>query len=83
MSIFCISLISCLRRAYLKYFFNYFEMASVSPIITGVTFVRVLSASSLIKFLSFKMSTFLTYKFLYLITDYDIRFIVMDGSVAL
>jgi len=64
MSVFGSSPISCLRPAFLKYFPNYFEMVAVAPIITGDTLVRIFSASSLITYLSFKMSTFFNYMFL-------------------
>jgi len=46
---------------FLKYLLNYFEVFAVAPFITGVTLVRIFSASSLITCLSFKISTFLTY----------------------
>jgi hypothetical protein len=58
MSVFCSSLISCLHLAFIKYFLDYFEMVAVAPVITGFTLVRTFYTSSLITYLSLKISIF-------------------------
>ena len=98
-AVFCSSLTSCFPLTLLRYFVNYFEMLPVAPIITGITFVftfhtRCISAVRSLYFTIFSVSFFITFLsphiavsikpcFFFITTDYDVRFIVKDGSVSL
>ena len=97
-AVFCSSLTSCFPLTLLRYFVNYFEMLPVAPIITGITFVftfhtRCISAVRSLYFTIFSVSFFITFLsphiavsikpcFFFITTDYDVRFIVKDGSVS-
>jgi len=82
----------------LTYLLNYFEIVLVVSVITGNTFVFIFhmrsiytvrslyfiisSVSFLITFLGSKILTFITIS-IFIITDYDVRFIVRGGSDGL
>ena len=93
MVVFCSWLISCISGTLRRYFLNDFEMVPVAPFIIGMTFVftlhmpiisvvrsvhcRILSTSFFITFLPSENACSVFIK-----TDYDVRFIVGDGSVG-
>ena len=98
-AVFCISLTSCFRGMLLTYFLNDFEIVQVAPIITRITFVftfhmrcifivrslyfRILLASFLITFLSPEIATYYHTCFLFIITNYNVWFVVGDTSVSM
>ena len=56
-AVFCISLTSCFPGMLLTYFLNDFEIVSVAPIITGITFVFTfhMRCISIVRFLYFRI----------------------------
>ena len=99
MAVFLSSLIPCFPGMVPRYCLKDFEMVTVAPVITGITFVftfhmrwistvrflyfRLFSASFLITFLSWICNTYKHTCSFFTITDYDVRFIVSNGSVSL
>jgi hypothetical protein len=95
----CSVLMSCFTHMLLRYCLSDFEMVTVALIITGITFVftlhircisilrslcfRIFSASFLVTFLSPQIATSINICSFFIITHYDVRFIVSDGSVGL
>ena len=93
MAVFCSSLTSCFPGMLLTYFLNDFEIVPVTPIITTITFgftfymrcipivsslyFRIFSASFLITFLSPEIATSINILFLFIITDYNVWFVII------
>ena len=94
MAVLCSSLTSWFPGMLLTYFLNDFEIVPVARIITGITFVftlhmccisivrslyfKIFSASFLITFLSPEIACSF-----FIITDYNVWFVVGDSSVSL
>ena len=99
MAVFCSSLISCFPVMLLRYSLSDIETVPVSPLISGIIFVftfyvrcisvvrtlyfKIFSASFLSPFLSPHIATSTYTRSFFIITNYDVRFIVRNGSVGL
>ena len=98
MAVFCSSLISCFPGVLFRYCLSDFEMVPLAPVTAAITFAfmvymrsitsvrslyfKVISVSFPITLFSSEIPAPINTCFFFIITVYDVRFIVVDGSVG-